>query len=327
MKGVSTIAAWLSCAILLLLPAGAHAEIAIAESTEWALASSDRVIVGKVVKFDAVLDRDGKKCQAISVTVSKTFKGAHADQVTFLLPNFIGDQYGKQWSDEGLPIVFCLVKNDEKRVPVAADKYPWVVRDDGNGACAILLGKSQHHWTGCRLVLTREFEVLTNPEAIVKFVEQTISAQAAKVPTESMIVDVPWDTPVCKLLYSRSAVWLTVPVDERLEAQGVKWCQSTTPRERREGARILSHFKSEQNIALLKSLLNDPSTRTDEQSQSVAGKSELVYRKKVFFVRQVAFDALTGMGVFIQPPVLEVLLEGRNEPDLDSNADRLKLPF
>ena len=60
----------------------------------------------------------------------------------------------------------------------------------------------------------------------------------------------------------------------------------------------------------------------------MAGKSELelVYRKKVFFVRQVAFDALTAMGVDIKPPELEVLLEGRDVPDIVLKTDRLKLP-
>ena len=49
---------------------------------------------------------------------------------------------------------------------------------------------------------------------------------------------------------------------------------------------------------------------------TVPGKTELelVYRKKVYDVRQAAFAALCKLGVKVDTPVLEELLEGKDEP-------------
>ena len=71
------------------------------------------------------------------------------------------------------------------------------------------------------------------------------------------------------------------------------------------------------NIAILKGLLTDPSTAEATRYRSVAGKIELelVYRKNVYYVRQAAFAALRELGVKMNRPVLEELLEGHDEPD------------
>jgi hypothetical protein len=41
----------------------------------------------------------------------------------------------------------------------------------------------------------------------------------------------------------------------------------------------------------------------------------LVYRKKLYYVRQAAFDALREFAVKVEKPVLEELLEGRDIAD------------
>jgi hypothetical protein len=128
---------------------------------------------------------------------------------------------------------------------------------------------------------------------------------------------VPGDTAVYKKLWSGSAVYLTVPVDEKLELLGQKWCKSNSICERAEGAKILRYFKNEKNIGILKSLLNDPNSAESTLHRTVPGRSELelVHRKKVYYVRQAAFDALRKLGSEVAKPVLEELLEGRDESD------------
>ena len=79
-----------------------------------------------------------------------------------------------------------------------------------------------------------------------------------------------------------------------------------------DGAEILRHFKNETNVQLLKSLLNDPCEGEERSYGPVAGKTEWqqLYRKKIYPVRQAAYDALQEFGVSVDKPVLEVLLEG-----------------
>jgi hypothetical protein len=190
------------------------------------------------------------------------------------------------------------------------------LREDGNHPDAVLLGKSKHFWTGCIPVLTRDFEVLTDTNAILQFVERTAKAAVKDCPPLSHTVDVPSGTAVYKKLWSRSSVRLVVPVDEKLEALGRSWCKSPSFWERREGAQILRHFKNETNTDILKALLADPSTLESTMHRTVPGKIELelVYRKKLYAVRQAAFDALREFGVKVDRPVLEELLEGRDDP-------------
>jgi HEAT repeat protein len=219
--------------------------------------------------------------------------------------------------DEGIPLIFCLIKNDGKRVSVPPNKFAWLLRDDGNDPDAILLGKSKNVWTGCISVLTRDFEVLTEVDAILKFAEQAVKASAPGASPKSHTLGVPSNTAVYKKLWSLSTVFLVVPVDDKLEALGQAWCKSKSTHERTEGAKALKHFKNEKNIALLKTLLNDPNTAESTMHKTVPGKAvlELVYRKKWYYVRQAAFDSLRALGAKVEQPVLEELLEGRDVKD------------
>jgi len=134
------------------------------------------------------------------------------------------------------------------------------------------------------------------------------------------------NTAVFRTMWSRSSVRLILPVDEQLEKFGQGWCKSADASERAQGADILAHFKNEKNIVLLKSLLADPN-KSESASYSSARKNPagLVYRKNVYYVRQAAFDALSELGAKVERPVLEELLEGRDEPDPLLDALKKKL--
>jgi hypothetical protein len=326
MKYSMVISMLLGCVSFLCLPTSGRAEIVVAESIEWVLASSDRVVGGKVIQVDKVTGPDKKDYQVVTVAISKTIKGEHGDHETFLLHHYIYSEYAKQWMGEGIPVLFCLVKNDGKRIPFPADKFAWVLREDGNLPDAVLLGKSKHDWTGCVPVLTRDFQVLTDKESILKLVERTVNAGVKRRAPRRHTLNVPSDTAVYRELWAGSAVRLIVPIDEQLEVLGRKWCRSASPWEREEGAQILGHFKNEMNVELLKSLLNHPSNCESTLHRTVRGKSELelVYRKKLYYVRQAAFDALRELRVKVDRPILEELLEGRDDPapkkDNPSNA-------
>jgi len=243
--------------------ASAHSDYVTAESIEWVLTTSNCVVVGKVVQVGVVLDRDKKECQVVTVAVSKTLKGAPAERETFLVPQYIDRDFAKHWMDEEIPIVFCLNKHDGKSISIPNDKFAWVLRHDQNDVDAILLGESKHEFTGCIPVLTRDCNVLTKPEAILKYLEKTLAAIPKNATPRSIKVDVPGDTPAHKRLWEDGSNELIIPVDDATEALGQDWCKARSPGRRRDGARILGQFKSEKNIAILKSLLDDPGVAWD----------------------------------------------------------------
>jgi len=318
MKTSATMTTLFGCAVFFLLSTPAQAGgPELEESIEWVLANSDRVFVGKILKVDKITGTDSKDYQLATVAISKTMKGERADRVTFLLRHYIFTDYANQWREEGIPMLFFLVQNDGKRIPVPAKKVTWVLREYDTFPSAILLGKSKHKRTGSITVLTRKFEVLTDKAAILKFVEQTVKATAKDPSPRSHTLIPPENTPdAWRELFAHSSVDFKVPIDKKLEVLGRLWCKSASPWVRREGSRILRHFKNEKNVDILKSLLDDPSTAEAHFSRSVPNKRllELVWRKNLYYVRQAAFDSLREQGVEVDKPVLEVLLEGRDEP-------------
>lgn len=317
MRRATLLAACCETWFLALFPVTARAETAYTESIEWVVASSDRIVVGKVTSVDAVKDRENQTCQTVIITVSKTLKGAHTPRETFVMPAYLSNGFAKAWMDEGALIVFFLLKNDGHRVSVPADKFAWVLRDDQCGPNAILLRKNKKGEIDVMDVLTCDFDVLTDPSSILKYVEKTIDKQRSKRALRQHSVDVPFETPVFKKLWSGSSVFLDVPVDEKLEALGRRWCRSASCFEREEGANALAYFPNERNLALLKSLLNDPTTSDGTYHETVPGKTEmrLIWHKTFYPVRKAAYDSLRQLGAQVQKPVLEVLLEGHDEPE------------
>jgi hypothetical protein len=303
----------LSAGLVALLPARAGAEIAFGESIEWVIADSDRVLSGTVVRVDQVPGKDGKAYEVATVRVSRTLKGQPAAEVKFLLRNYRGP-VAKQWRAMKLPMLFFVVARERANEPGFPPGVEWVLRDDHNDHCAVLLGKSNERWTFTIPVLTRDFDVLTDPDAILKRVETAVRAQPGGPKRKPHKLGVPPDTAVYNKLWARSAVYLTVPVDRELEALGRRWCRSPSFSTRIDGAKILGHFKNEENIKRLKALLNDPDYSTEEAARTVPGQRELVllYRKRLYEVRRIAYETLRRFGVEVRRPVLEELLEGKS---------------
>jgi HEAT repeat protein len=133
---------------------------------------------------------------------------------------------------------------------------------------------------------------------------------------------VPGQTAVYKKLWSLGTVRLIVPADEKLEAFGRNLCESKSSLSRVEGARILQLFKNDKNVAILKKLLSDDATSEKTSHELIRGHMELVYRKKEYHVRQAAYKALRELGVKVEKPVLEELLEGSDDPEPLANEQK-----
>lgn len=304
---------------LLLLQTPARAYIMGAESIEWVCQTSDRLVVGKVVAVDAVTGTDHKKYSAVTISISRVLKGPPAARETVVLHTELGKELAARWQKNG-SMLFFMNKNDGKRIPVAAEKYPWALRDFPKPGWLADPGD----WSIDYLpALTSDFQVLIGERKILQYVEHVVETTKTTSVPRSHVITLSWDSPVYRRVNCGSAVWFTVPVDDQLETLGRTWCKSDQPIQRVEGARILRYFKDRESIDILESLLRD--TTNAESSSYLCGpgdKLQLIYRKKAYYVRQAAFSALGRMGIEVPRPILSVPLEGRDDdPHSDDDMD------
>ena len=92
---------------------------------------------------------------------------------------------------------------------------------------------------------------------------------------------------------------LSVPVDERLEKRARDYCRSESYRRREEGVRALRYFKSDENIARVKRLLNDPGWAYLYHAQENKG-----IEVRIYGVRQEAYRTLRVWGIDVEMPVI-----------------------
>lgn len=209
---------------LLAWAACSRGEPAFHDSIEWAVANSDRVVVGKVVKVDSV----GKHAAA-TVDVQETMRGEHEPQARFVLQEYCSG-YAKGWLDDGLPMIFFLVKIDgAKRRDKLPDGFQWCLHDNGNGNSAVLLGKTNRAWPGTIDVFTRRFDYLTDPAAITNYIRRYARAIPPERADEYRTLDVPPGTPAYRKVFPPegpgNAFFLRVPnvVVDDPDADGLLW--------------------------------------------------------------------------------------------------------
>jgi hypothetical protein len=89
-------------------------------------------------------------------------------------------------------------------------------------------------------------------------------------------------------------MWLTVPVDSRLEAQARKWDRSADKDIRVLGASALVDFRSNEHADLLEGLLHDPGNWEHHLVSRGAGR-----RERVFEVRAPAYAVLDAWGYYV----------------------------
>jgi hypothetical protein len=274
------------------------------------VADSDRVVVGRLTKVTTVSGDNKKSFEVATVKVSQTLKGPRRGRGTFLIRNYDG-AVAKKWGKLGVPILFCLVSaKHARREGAPLEKVAWVLRDNGNEHCAVLLGNVRRDRTFTIEVFTKDFEVLTDPRSIIKTVTGFLRSHPKIWKKRSHTLDVPFGTPVHKKLYDDSTVELTVPLDTSLEKLGRRWCRSESYWRRIEGVKILAYFKNGTNISILRNLLKDSSSSVETRHVIPLGKAEavLVYRKRIWQVRKLAYEALRGFEIKVPKPVIEKTL-------------------
>ena len=150
-------------------------------------------------------------------------------------------------------------------------------------------------------VMTAEVKLLRDPEAVIRAARAAVKRLPANVkrvhtfdltvPRE-VVAKTRWDASYQTGGYLR----LSVPTDQHLEKRARDYVRSDDPQRRSEGAKALVYSKSDENIALIKPLLDDSHFSFYSRDGSTTGE-------RSYPVRYAAYQTLKEWGIDVKKPV------------------------
>jgi len=289
------------------------------DSLEWMAADSKAIVRAVVVDVTREpADHDWEFWDTVTVEVLETLKGTPRAKVTFVVNTLRSDEELARWKQQRQELLLFLVEGK-------------LLREQGANYARHELAP-RPHWKRSSIelgsgatphVLTMDFGALTDPKPVLERTRAAIAATAKAGQVGKHVVRRPVSS------WRGAYVYLTVPADRRLETEARRWIESpddsmpktdepaatsvddssrlcnawwpmTTKALRAEGIKALRHFKSDENVALMKSLLDDPASyrHTVEEGEWTA------IRRREYFLRQEAFTTLKQWSVEVAQPVL-----------------------
>ncbi len=308
-------------------------------SLEWLAADADVIVRGTISDISREVGpklpgRRQRTWVVVTLTVEETLKGEAVKSHTFALdPQFFGRR-NEHWLEEGQEQLWFLVWNKSFNFEIdnieqdVSRRYPL----SPHGSLSLIrLGGDAVENSFNRLpppILTMQLTTLAKPEEIVKAVRATIAddREPEKVKNHSLMLP--------RELAQRSGRsgdvnHLVAPVDHRLEALAKRliaapqeffpedelagqwnredqrqlrdaYHESFQNRLRGEGVKALAHFKSDENVALLKPLLDDPAWHL----RSIERANQPARDEREYYIRKAAYETLQAWDVDVAKPVL-----------------------
>ena len=274
------------------LMSSAQAEQVRVESLEYRVAHADRVIIGTVRDLKASPQHDGWRLA--EVTVEETLRGPASKAASVLIRGM-----GGVWHKVAQLLIFLVDPGRFGRLsppPTApgtlmADLGWSSLKDQGHGAVLMTGPPIEMVARDGRMLKTRA-DVLQAVRAAAKI--------ATPAPAKGVFLGLGLDEEAHQALYAGSGVDLKVPLDAQLIAQARGWIVAPDPNRRAEAVRVFAAVEGPEGEARLRSLLDDPATGT---RTTAAGK-----RTQVWYIREMAVDALKARGVVVKPVVIEAPL-------------------
>ena len=273
----------ISFGVSLIASVQAHAQplVARTQSIESTVANADLVFIATLVNFrraEQGNDRDGHKA---TIAIEETLKQ-------------------KPFNDEpyrGLSLhiprpasVLADWKERSSRLMVAYDEYA----PEQTAVIELVPDKLE--------VMTADVKLIRDPESVIRLARDATNRLPANikrvhtfelhVPRE-VVARTSWET-----YYNTGGhLMLSVPVDQHLEKRAQDSVRSENPHRRGEGARALAYFKSDENMSLVRPLLDDPGiTYSQPAHDDEAGE-------RVYGVRYSAYQTLKSWGIDVEKPV------------------------
>ncbi|HEV3162558.1 MAG TPA: hypothetical protein VGZ22_00860 [Isosphaeraceae bacterium] len=316
-----------------------------AVSLEALVAESEVVVRASVADISITpTDDDQRVWLTITLKVHETLKGPAAKSLTFAHPTLNFDRTFEQWRDAGTELLWFLEHNKEygekgeNQAKKISARYP--LHAYSSGWPLIRLGPPvPAEKTFVPMpppILTMDLKALHGPEEILAASRAAVISGGNRERVETHEIWLP------HTIMQRSGTngdinYLRVPVDGRLESLARKliktpvdfyspldappprdakeqrlreaWVQAESNQLRAEGITALRFFKSEENAALVKPFLKDPTwwIRTGP------GDKE---RVREYYLRKAAYKVLQGWGTKVDEPVLSEPLP-KNEETTD----------
>ena len=242
-------------------------------SIEWLTADADAIVRGRIVAVDPLepRDRHGDHWYKARIAVAETLKGIPHDEIDFVFTTGRGEPW--RWHDEQVELLFFLKTSDSSAAKVSGYDPPpdMLVLDFRAGGWSVhrLDGESG---SGISEAATMDFNVLRRKDEILAAARAGVAAVAGREePPVAYRVEVPFGTELRPKRFGMTNLFeLTVPLDHRLERHAKTWANSDLSQARLEAAKALRHFRSDENIRILRKLLDDKIMYTfDEQSRRV----------------------------------------------------------
>lgn len=152
-------------------------------------------------------------------------------------------------------------------------------------------------------MLTADFKLLQEAESVLRAAREAAHRMPARikrihtfdlqVPRE-IVAGTKWE----KYYDTGGCLTLSVPVDQQLEKRAQDYVRSKSFRRRREGTKALMYFKSDENISLVRPLLND--TEITHVDPAYRDKPAI----RVYGVRNYAYDTMKCWGIDVEKPVI-----------------------
>lgn len=264
----------------------------VGESLELNVSDAELVVVATI----EATENAGQANETVTLRIKDVLKSPTdltMSKTLSAVPRFDDDRNLKAWRKDKAELLVCLVKAERYRVKV--DRRPMVAAWAIRRGISIETGEIPLDGKPDRRAPTLDFVFLKNGEDIRKLAVDVITEDArhqtprmADGSFPSIGVNVPADSPMNRELHTKSTNALLVPLTTRAEVAARRWVNAADPFSRMNAIQVLSHFKSDQNIALLKSLLNDPNAQ-----YRVAGDRTIT----TYPVRAAAVKALRAWGI------------------------------
>lgn len=324
MSSTRRVLIWVGVTIVMLARAGvSDAQMGYTQaSIEWLAADSDVVVRASIVDPSRKPARDQEPLgwRTVTVDVHETLKGRPRKRLDFAVRSHADPNTFERLKESGQEFLWFLMRGDRHPEAMGEKEMAKVYVLGGMNAL-VRLGPPIHEQRLPPPLFTVDLRLLKAPEEVLRAARAAVAEEGKDARASSHGVTLPRGI-MQATGRSGDANLLVVPVDHRLEVAARRWIESPEDVPKRlgvvmagddrnlryyadllrlEGVRALRRFKSDQNSAILKRLLDDGAFwhHTIEKGER-AGVTE-----KVYYVRKEAFETLQGWGVKVREPVLK----------------------
>jgi hypothetical protein len=261
----------------------AHAQPLIphAHSIESTVANADLVFIAKLVKFEggerADVERaDGRQVHWATIAIEATLKkdigrNEPYERLSLYVPGPASVLV--DWTKRSSRLLVALDSDAPKATKVIG----------------LVEGKVE--------VFKADLTLLRNPDDVIRAAKEAarrmpvgvkrIHTFKLKVPRE-LCAGTQWE----EYYHTSGHLVLSVPVDKQLEKRAQDYLRSENYLTRAEGVRALRHFKSDENIARVRPLLDDP------------GRYHAQGVEAIYVVRHEAYETLKAWEIDVKKPVV-----------------------